>query len=218
MKKKVINIEKLIKRAKNGDKEAFCRLILDVQPDLIKYAKTRFNQKEDVEDVLQNTILNAYKNFEQVKHAKCFKSWITHILINNCNDMYKKQKKEATIVQAYINNNTHNSYNSDSLSVNDILKILNDTDKKIFILHHIEKYSIKDIATEMNMPTNTIKSILRRGKHKIREKFKTSTLILFILCLFIVGGVIATSIISLIKNYFETKSTGSNNERNVNGY
>ena len=210
----MINIEKIIKRAKKGDKEAFCRLILDVQPDLIKYAKTRFDQKEDVEDVIQNTIEKTYKNIHQLKNIKYFKTWITSILINECNKMYKKQKEEAITVQAYINNidNTNDDIDNILFKFNDIIKILDDTDQKIFYLRYEEKCSIKEIATEFNMNENTIKTILYRGRQKIKEKLKKTSIIAIILCIFLIGGVIAISLVNILKNYFELKSIGGYND------
>ena len=85
-------MNKLVNKAKNGDKEAFCELILIVKDDLYKIAKSRLGNKEDdIFDAIQETIISAYISIGKLKKVLSFKSWIIKILINECNDILKKK-------------------------------------------------------------------------------------------------------------------------------
>lgn len=60
----MIKIEELVVQAKNGDKEAFSKLIIEVQSYLYNVARTKLGNEEDIQDAIQNTIINAYLNIK----------------------------------------------------------------------------------------------------------------------------------------------------------
>ncbi len=86
-------MEELIKKARDGDKEAFTKLIYDIRLDLYKIARTRLSCMDDIEDAVQETILQAFASIQKLRHPKYFKNWIIKILINMCNKIYHKRKK-----------------------------------------------------------------------------------------------------------------------------
>lgn len=55
-------MELLIKKAQNGDKEAFISIINEHLQMMYKVAKTRLTSEEDIGDAIQETILSAYKS------------------------------------------------------------------------------------------------------------------------------------------------------------
>ena len=80
----------LIKKAIGGDKEAFSKLINEYERKLYIIARSRISNEEDVKDIIQDTIMNAYINLKTLKNIDKFNSWITTILINKCNKFYIK--------------------------------------------------------------------------------------------------------------------------------
>ena len=87
-------MDDLVKKAQQGDKEAFTELILLLKTDLYKIAKTRLKNDEDVYDVIQETMIIAFNSIKKLKKIESFKSWIIKILINTSNNLYKKSKKD----------------------------------------------------------------------------------------------------------------------------
>ena len=57
----------LVKRAKNGDKEAFTNLVISYQSELFKIARAKINNVEDINDVIQETMLIAFDNVGKLK-------------------------------------------------------------------------------------------------------------------------------------------------------
>lgn len=57
----------------------------------------RTSNDEDVQDIIQETMIDAYKYIKKLKKPSKFKSWITKILINNCNKYYKKYNVHCNI-------------------------------------------------------------------------------------------------------------------------
>ena len=54
-------MEELIQKAKNGDKEAFTTIMLSLEKDLYKIAKTRLKNDDDIYDAIQETIIEDLK-------------------------------------------------------------------------------------------------------------------------------------------------------------
>ena len=62
-----------VKRAKRGDKEAFCNLIRINKIALYRVAKSILNNEDDIEDAVSEAVLKAYKNIKTLKHEEFFK-------------------------------------------------------------------------------------------------------------------------------------------------
>ena len=88
-------LKELIKRAQNGDANAFTNLILSIKNDLFKIAKTRLVNDADIEDVIQETMIETYKFIKKLKEPEKFKKWVIKILINKCNKLYKKKYRNS---------------------------------------------------------------------------------------------------------------------------
>ena len=87
-------MEELIKRAQKGDKEAFTEIILSIRNELYKIAKTRIINENDIDDIIQETMIEAYKSIKKLRNLKKLKMWVIKILINKCNKFYKRKSKK----------------------------------------------------------------------------------------------------------------------------
>ena len=90
-------MEELIQKAKNGDKEAFTTIMLSLEKDLYKIAKTRLKNDDDIYDAIQETIIEAFKSIKKLKNTEAFKTWIIRILINKTNDIFRRKKHKKEI-------------------------------------------------------------------------------------------------------------------------
>lgn len=208
----MIKIEELVEKAKNGDEEAYSELIMLVKDDLYKIARAKLGNNENVQDAIQNTIINAYFNIGKLRNDQYFKTWITRILINECNRIYKNIKREDKLIEKYINNTDTEECIDDTIDFDSIIMILDENKKKIFELYYKYGLSVKEISKKLNISETNIKSDLYRGRQKIKKSYKSATIFLFILCIFIATSVIAACVISYIKSLFEVGSVGINND------
>lgn len=78
--------------AKNGDKEAYIRLMRENKASMYRVAKAMLEREEDIEDAVSETILKAYMNISKLRKSEYFKTWLIRILINECNNLLKKRK------------------------------------------------------------------------------------------------------------------------------
>jgi RNA polymerase sigma-70 factor (ECF subfamily) len=163
--------EKLVKKAQNGNKEAFNELIIYYEKDLYNIAKSRLNNEDDVCDAIQETILIAYKSIKKLLNPSKFKIWLIKILINECNKIYKNQKNDLYDSQENLESLAYNKTDS-NLEFLSLMNVLDQDEKNIFILYYQEGYTSKEISKILNINQNTIRSKLSRGKEKIKNNLK----------------------------------------------
>ena len=83
----------LIKRAKNGDAEAFDLLMRPQLQRMYRIAISMLENEEDAADAIQETVLKCWQKVGQLKNEEYFQTWLTRILINQCKDILKAIKK-----------------------------------------------------------------------------------------------------------------------------
>lgn len=121
---------------------------------LKRVAYAWLNNEEDIADVIQDTILDAYEHIGQLKKAAYFRTWIVRILINNCTRIYRKNKKHAKFE---ISADGHESGKEWLYGV-------------IFQMYFGEQFTTAEIAGMLHMKENTVKSRIHRGKEKLRRQ------------------------------------------------
>lgn len=167
-------MEELIEKAKNGDKEAFTNLILENQRKLYKIAKARLKHEEDIEDSIQETMLRLYTKLPKLKDNTKFNIWLYKILINQCNEKYRRNKISFVSLEAVSNQKACvNDINlEDKLDYQKVLEMFSNQDKIILLLYYSNGYTTKQIAEILNKNENTIKTKLRRMREKIKKNWK----------------------------------------------
>ena len=160
-----------VKRAKRGDKEAFCNLIRLNKVAVYRVAKAILNKEEDIEDAVSESILKAYKNIQTLKDEAFFKTWLIRIVINESNNLYKKRSKEIAVDKDHFKNIKVND-NYKDLSLYNAINSLDEDLRITTILFYFEDMKYKDIAKILNVKEGTIKSRLSRAKQKLYNILK----------------------------------------------
>lgn len=168
-------MEELVIKAQKGDKEAFTELIYEIRHDLYKIARCRLSCEDDIEDAVQEAMIIAFKNMRKLNKSDSYKKWIIKILINKCNQIFNKNKKrnisfeDSQLENVYSQNENYEEL--DNIDFHLILKDLNYDERIAITLFYLEDYSIKEISKLLKTNENTIKTRLKRGKEKIKNKF-----------------------------------------------
>ena len=167
-------IENLVSESQKGNNDAFTELILTFKTDLFKIAKMRLICEDDVEDAIQETIIQAYKNIKKVKHPQFFKAWIIKILINQCNRIYKKSTK---VTQVEYNEQINLSYIDNEENINQmdfyiLIRTLTYNERISLTLYYLLDFTTKEISSILKEPEATIRSRISRAKLKLKEIYK----------------------------------------------
>ena len=139
-----------VKRAKRGDKDAFCNLIRINKISMYRVAKSILSKEEDVEDAVSEAILKAYKNIKSLKDESFFKTWLIRIVINESNTLYKKRSREISVEnEHFVNLQVNDKYKD--VTLYNAINALDDDLRTTTILFYFEDMKYKDIAKLLNI-------------------------------------------------------------------
>lgn len=164
--KEIGKVELLVKRARKGDAEAFIALIEQNKQSMYKVARGFLRDEEDVADAMSETVLVCYEKIGTLRQNAYFKTWMIRILINNCKDIIRKQKKSCSVE---ILPEVENPAEEDGIrGFKELIEPLKEKDRSIFTLYYVYGLKIKEIAKCMEMNENTVTSHLKRGREALR--------------------------------------------------
>ena len=92
----------LLSAAKSGDHGAFVELCRRHTPSLKRKIWQILRNREDSEDVFQDTLLRAYKHLAAFQARCTFGTWITTIAINNSLMLVRKRRKHPETGLTYL--------------------------------------------------------------------------------------------------------------------
>lgn len=167
-----MGIEDLAIRAKDGDKEALLKLIMDRKTEYYKLAYVYTDNREDAMDAMEDMIVILYQHIGKLKKADAFYSWSKTILANCCKDILRKRKGlESIDVYEY---QLVDNGNKDKEAVLDVLASLNSLNadqQEAIKLKYLMDMDYESIAALSNVPVGTVKSRIFNGLKKLKEAF-----------------------------------------------
>ena len=136
------------------------------------------NNREDAEDLYQETWIKAYRFIDRYDGGKEFGAWITSICVNTYRDMLRRQKWRFLFPSFQTNeekdlllsNIPAEELTDDDDSIRDAVNALPEKYRLAVILHYYNGLDIKMTAEALNIPEGTVKYHL----HKAREILKRS--------------------------------------------
>lgn len=159
----------LVKEAIKGNKESYIELIKNNQEYLYKIAYSYVKNEERALDIISETTYRGISNIKKLKKAEFFKTWITRILINVAVNEIKKEEKyiytdedNPLIVDEKVPNICEN------LDLYEAMDKLKDKYKTAIMLRYFNDMTLDEVSEVMEIPVNTVKSHLRRGKEALR--------------------------------------------------
>lgn len=168
-------MEELVDKAQNGDEDAFTTIIITMEKDLYKIAKLRLSSEDDINEVVQETIIETFKNLKKLRKVEYFKTWIIKILINKCNQLYKKRKRNNFFIK-YDEKNMNNlkvENNSEEviekLDFEILIQSLNYEERTSLTLYYLENLTTKEISKILKKPDSTIRNQISRSRKKLKK-------------------------------------------------
>lgn len=165
-------MEEFVEKAKNKNEEAFDKLILLIEKELYLIAKSRLKNEDDISDAIQDAILSCYKNLHKLRKNEFFKTWIIKILINKCNNIYRKKKKHEISFEDNEIENYIKVEDETNIGFEMLIKDLTAEEKLILTLFYYSKYTTKEISKMLKKNENTVKSKIIRARNKLRNQFE----------------------------------------------
>jgi RNA polymerase sigma factor (sigma-70 family) len=170
----------LVEDCKKGVKSAYEELYRLYSKAMYSISLRITNDKEESEDVLQESFLSAFNNIKQFKGESSFGSWLKRIVINKSIDAVKKRKikfaEVEDIEQINIEEETEdgNEIEYTTESINKAVQLLPDGFRTVLTLYLFEDHSHKEIASVLGISESTSKTQYLRARKRLIELLKQS--------------------------------------------
>ena len=89
----------LIRRAQEGDEEAFTALAVSWHPRVVRWACGLLDDPDDADDVAQQVLVRLYTHLGRFRGLARFSTWLYQITVNAARDARRRRVRRARIVE-----------------------------------------------------------------------------------------------------------------------
>lgn len=150
----------------------FEMLLEKCQSAVERYVRYHISDLSDSEDVLQETLFAAFRQFERLRSREHFKAWIIGIARNKCSDYYRGKREfvcidelpESELVQSRCGLIEYSP-------VRETIEELGEKDRQILQLCYYDGLPQNEIASRLNIPLGTVKSRLNTARRNFKKQY-----------------------------------------------
>ncbi len=180
----------LVLLSRNGDLDAFEKLVNKYQKKMLNIAYRMTGCYDDACDIVQDAFIAAYKDIKNFEGRSSFSTWLYSITVNFSRNRLKKIKSESNIktlsticsagaedgrINMDVESNEPSALEAFEKKevqqkVQDCINMLEDDYKTVIVLRDIQGFSYSEISDILKIAEGTVKSKIFRA----REIFKNS--------------------------------------------
>ena len=177
----------LLSQAREGDTQAFGELVRRYESKIFRLAQHITQNREDAEDVLQETFLKAYEHLNQFQGQSKFYTWVVRIAVNQALMKLRRRKTdksvsldetidtgEDTIVReiAAWDEDPEQRFSREEIGqiLESAIQGLEPPYRSVFVLRDMEDLSTEETAEALGLSVPAVKSRLLRARLQLREK------------------------------------------------
>ena len=174
----------LVLRAQDGDIDAFGKLVERYQGRLFRTAYMIVRNRHDSEDIVQDTLIQAWRSLHLVREPAAFRGWLMRICTNKATSMTRKRQRRATdpydaesLETASAMAETTSSSTADpaeSSEVNaqiealaDLLTSVSPELRIVWVLREVD-----DMSQALNLTESTVRGRLARARSLVMRQMK----------------------------------------------
>ena len=177
----------LVVQAREGDTTAFGELVRRYEGKIFRLAQHVTQNREDAEDVLQETFMKAYEHLDQFKGDSKFYTWIVRIAVNQALMKLRRRKTDKSVsldetidtgedmvvreIAAW-GEDPEQQLSREELGgiLDSAIQSLEPIYRSVFVLRDIEELSTEETAEALSLSVPAVKSRLLRARLQLREK------------------------------------------------
>jgi len=166
----------LIQRVQKGDLDAYGEIVREYQGSVFNVCLRVLGNIQEAEDLTQEAFLRAYRNISQYDPSRPFGPWMRVLAANLCYNHLKK----ARLVRVPLEDERGLPNQNPQRGPENFLEIsqehqelyqkiweLPENQRVALELYHFQGLSYQEMAREMNIPLNTVRSHLYRARQKL---------------------------------------------------
>ena len=179
----------LVERAQAGDQRAFEKLVAKYQKKLSRLLSRFVHDHGDVEDVVQESFIKAFRALPSFRGESAFYTWLYRIGINTAKNYLVARDRRAPTTTDFDAEEAESFEDAGLLHeintperllqtrqigevVSAAMEALPEDLRNAIVLREIEGLSYEEIATEMGCPIGTVRSRIFRAREAVAEKLR----------------------------------------------
>lgn len=148
------------------DKQELGRRIVALTGTLYHVSYSLLRSEADREDAVQSAIEKGWRKAASLRDERRLKPWLVRILMNECYSILRKNRREFPAETPPIAAETADPTAS---ALRDEILSLPETLRLPIVLHYMEGFSIRDIASALRCPKGTVLSRMNRGRSILKQ-------------------------------------------------
>lgn len=162
----------------------FQKKLLSMQENMMNFALTLTTNRDDAQDLLQETSLKVLGNREKYVDNRNFKGWVLtvmrNIFINNYHKVVRTQMivdQNADLYNLDVFNDSGLDTPDGSYQIQEITQAINSLNEelKVPFSMYVSGYQYNEIAEALHMPLGTIKSRIYFARQELKKQLKDFT-------------------------------------------
>lgn len=179
----------LVERVQAGDKLAFNLLVEKYHRRVARLLTRMVKNQEDIEDVVQETFIKAYRAIGNFRGDSAFYTWIYRIAINTAKNLLVTQNRRPSTIREIDDGDNETFEDNSALSnidtpeslyqtkqigeaVNEAMSALPEELRAAIVMREIDGLSYEEIALAMDCPIGTVRSRIFRAREAIAVRIK----------------------------------------------
>ncbi len=164
----------LVHRASQGDGAAFHKLVDAHAQVLFRTAHGMLGRTADAEDVVQETLLAAYRGIGRFEGRSSLRTWLISILMRQVLMLRRRRKGKIMAGQDGMMNEPVPGRTSSEvdarLDVGQILASMSEEHREVLVLREFDGMSYDEIAQTLAIPRGTVESRLYRARQELKAR------------------------------------------------
>ena len=159
----------LIRRAQDGDVDAFTALIAGRIDQMTRTATAILGHEADARDAVADALASVWRNLPQLRDPLAFEAWSTRILVHACRRSLRRRGRERVREVAIDGREASGTAGpadavAGRIALERAFDRLDADARAILVLHHLEGRPLAEIAAALGVPVGTAKSRLHAAR------------------------------------------------------
>jgi RNA polymerase sigma-70 factor, ECF subfamily len=178
--------EEAVRRFLAGDEDGFSELVRQWETKVYNLAWRFMGNREDAQDVVQETFLSVFKSLKGLRDPKSFSTWLYRIALNHCRARWRAQTGDISLdeplpgaggltlelaVPESLVHRTRDSVETVDL-ISKAMAGLSEDHRSAIILKEYVGLNLEEIAAVMGCPLSTAKSRLYHGLRGVQRNLR----------------------------------------------
>ena len=161
----------LVRRAREGDRDAFDLLMTSVVDQLYRIARLILRDTDRAEDAVQEALVRCWRDLRTLRDPDRFDAWLNRLLLRSVSDEARRERRFSARVAVLRFDPTQADDTKAVADRDELARIfgrLSVDHRTIVVLHHYLGFTVEDAAAAIGIPVGTAKSRLHYATDALR--------------------------------------------------